>query len=275
MKGKNIFTKSEIDELKQLINKRVIANKSKQKTIRSRIRAIGFFGRDDFDIINLQLLDLENLIKNRQIKIIDEIAPNIEKVKVKKDIKQRKISGGSVDVSLNNFSIFNPLSDDASIIPNSPGNYIVCLNKNSFLPKTNYNYQTQKFEKLEILYTGVATKNLRKRDYRQHFIGNSGSSTLRKSIGSLFEYKHIARDKDSSNGKTKFSEDDEKALSKWMKENLKLFFYENDTPSSYEEKLISKLNPPLNLLKNKNNINREFRQELSRLRNIKLKKSKL
>ena len=51
-----------------------------------------------------------------------------------------------------------------------------------------------------------------------------------------------------------------------MKNNLLLAFVENSTPKPLEEKLIAELNPPLNLEKNTNMVNKEFRALLSKLR---------
>jgi len=73
MKGKNIFTKSEMEELKRLIKQRTSAEKSEQKSIRNKFRKIGFYGRDDYGIIDLQLGDLENLIKSKRIRVVSEM----------------------------------------------------------------------------------------------------------------------------------------------------------------------------------------------------------
>ena len=45
-----------------------------------------------------------------------------------------------------------------------------------------------------MLYTGVAS-NLKSRIWTNHLHGNGGNSTLRKTLGSLFGYQKIARDK--------------------------------------------------------------------------------
>lgn len=238
------------------------------------MRNIGFYGKDDFGIIDLQPNDFENLITSGQIKIIGEDVSNNSKSEVKPIPSKNNNSDLSKtpvkEVDLNKFIEFKPLSDNEDEIPNKAGNYIVCLNKNSKLPEIGIQFETAKINNLEVIYTGIASKSLRKRDYKQHFNGNNaGRSTLRKSIGSLFKYKHVPRDKDPNTGKTKFSDDDEEKLSKWMKENLTLFFFKNDNSVSNENFLIAELNPPLNLDKNKNLVNQTFRKELSRLRNIK------
>ena len=51
-----------------------------------------------------------------------------------------------------------------------------------------------------------------------------------------------------------------------MKNNLLLAFGENADPEPWEVKLIAELNPPLNLEKNHNKVNAEFRALLSKLR---------
>lgn len=43
MKGKNIFTKAEIDSIRSLIEDKVQLSDSKQKSIRHKIRNIGFY----------------------------------------------------------------------------------------------------------------------------------------------------------------------------------------------------------------------------------------
>ncbi len=52
-----------------------------------------------------------------------------------------------------------------------------------------------------------------------------------------------------------------------MKHNLVVFYYPNEYYKNLEEELIQKYNPPLNLDKNRNAVNKEFRNELSLLRN--------
>lgn len=170
---------------------------------------------------------------------------------------------------LSRFQKFIPTCDTATIIPKAPGNYVICLNEGASLPTmlTKIKPVMVKCWGLEVIYTGVS-KNLRERDYYQHFNGNNaGRSTLRKSLGSLFGYPKIPRDPNQpDNGKTKFSERDEALLSDWMQRNLVFFFLPNENYDELETSLIDFLNPPLNLSKNSNKVNREFRDILSRLR---------
>ena len=79
MKGKNTFTQDEIEQLKALIKERVQAKyRDKQKHIRAKMRAIGFYGGDDFGIKDCQLSDFENLIKSGRIKVLDYGASTLE-----------------------------------------------------------------------------------------------------------------------------------------------------------------------------------------------------
>lgn len=169
-----------------------------------------------------------------------------------------------------NFKLFDPMTMDSNTLPNVAGNYVFILRKGSQLPKVDIEPKipevTLDGNTYQAIYTGIASKSLRKRDYRNHFVGNDASySTLRKSIGSLFGYDLIPRKEGDSKHK-KFKPADEEKLTEWMKNNLLLAFVENADPESMEDKLIAELNPPLNLEKNHNMVNKEFRALLSKLR---------
>jgi len=267
MKGKDTFTESEISELRNLIRERIKADRSRQKGIRAKMRRIGFYGSDDFGINDLQPADFEKLINSGRIKILGKTnQPKITQKKVTERTNEPIVKNKSTDI----FTLFDPSKNSSTDIPDNPGNYIVCLKKGSKLPDIGIAYKMKTYQNLNVIYTGIAGKSLRKRDYRQHFTGNNaGSSTLRKSIGSLFGFPKIARDKDPSNGKTKFTEKDEFELSEWMKSNLVLFFKSNLNPDKLEDDLIKELNPPLNLSKNNNIENTDYRRKLSELRSKK------
>lgn len=167
------------------------------------------------------------------------------------------------------FVRFDPLEDSIESVPNLPGNYIVTLRKGISLPDIGITPFFTMFQGMNVIYIGLAGTSLQDRDIKKHFKGNAGSSTLRKSIGCLFGYELIPRDSQfKKNKKTKFSKEDEILLSTWMTHNLLLFYYPNTDYISFEEKLIQKYNPPLNLDKNMNPINKEFRAKLSLLRNV-------
>lgn len=179
-------------------------------------------------------------------------------------------------ISSDNFELFDPQKDKEAALPDSSGNYVIALRHLSQLPHnaqvsatpqlTVFHYKEKKYD---VIYVGRSSKSLRTRDYRQHFSGSSGSSTLRKSIGCLLGFQLIPRDVNTpQNGKTKFNEKDENSLTVWMENNLLLFYYANEEYVSVEKELIKTYNPPLNLQGNFNKINSEFRKALSSLRTI-------
>lgn len=97
-----------------------------------------------------------------------------------------------------NFKLFDPMTMDSSMLPNVAGNYVFLLRKGSQLPKIDIEPKipevTLDGNTYQAIYTGIASKSLRTRDYRNHFVDNDASrSTLRKSIGSLFGYDLIPR----------------------------------------------------------------------------------
>lgn len=268
MKGKNTFTSEEIKELRKLIKKRVKADRSSQKGIRAKIRKIGFYGRDDFGIIDLQISDLDRLIKSKRIHIVDQQS-NFP-LKTVQRTEFSPIQNLSDASKMGEFRLFDPQKNNSGDLPDNPGNYIVCLKKGAKLPDIGEPYVMESYKNLKVIYTGISGSSLRKRDYRQHFMGNNaGRSTLRKSLGSMFGYPKIPRDRDPNTGKTKFGEIDEAKLSEWMHSNLVLFFMSNPEPNTLEDELIKKFNPPLNLSKNKSSINKSFRKRLSGLRGLK------
>ena len=115
-------------------------------------------------------------------------------------------------------------------------------------------------QKDEIIYLGKTEPGQEGRDERSHFTtGKTGSSTLRRSLGALLKeklsLKPIPRsDDDFDAGRRsiyKFDDLSEVNLSKWMKENLALSFYESDkSPAetdALETTLIAEAKPLLNI----------------------------
>lgn len=94
MKGKDKFTSAEILELRELIAERQNASRNYQKQLRNRMRKIGFFGRDDWGIIDCTLEDLDELIDTERIKIIDKMTSTIitDKSKSKNAIINQEIN---------------------------------------------------------------------------------------------------------------------------------------------------------------------------------------
>jgi len=278
MKGQTIFTSLQVETIKKLIAEKVVATPDKQKGIRGKIRNIGFHYSDfSSKKDGYTVADFETLIRSGQIKISDGNYKSTATVTIKLIDKAKPVEkkipviqkSKGLNSNLDNLKInrFDPKTDSESIIANSSGNYILCLRKNSKFPTVSIKPILTNFDGLQVIYTGIAGGSLRTRDFRQHFKGNNaGRSTLRKSLGVLFGYNQIPRDKDPNTCKTKFSITDEKQLTEWMYKNLIMFFLPTSSFDSIEVELINHFNPPLNLKDNHNLINLDFRQLLSSLR---------
>jgi hypothetical protein len=130
--------------------------------------------------------------------------------------------------------------------------------------------------KHQIIYIGKTESSQEKRDAKTHFTtGKTGSSTVRKSIGSILcekeNLKPIPRnDSDYENGRFShfmFDEASEQIITNWMKNNLALSFFEY--PKSKQEledietEIIDALVPILNISKNPKNT---FKTTLQNLR---------
>lgn len=72
MKGKNVFKQSEIEQLESLIRQRCDAPRNKQKGIRDKMRNLGFYGRDDFDVVDMTIEKFRKLIADGNITVVED-----------------------------------------------------------------------------------------------------------------------------------------------------------------------------------------------------------
>jgi hypothetical protein len=148
---------------------------------------------------------------------------------------------------------------------NLPGIYAIYFSGDEF-PDNNLN-----IGKDDLIYIGKTESSQASRDRDTHFkSGKTGSSTLRRTIGSLLlerlSLHPIPRnEKDFKKGKTtffKFDETSEGILSSWMKANLSLSFYEYPkSPESIdflETELIKIIKPIFNISKNPDNTHNAY-----------------
>lgn len=109
MKGKDTFTKFEIEQLRSLIQRRISAEKYDQKKIRDRMRNIGFYGKENFGITNLQPDDFEQLIATGKIKICDSPNDGISVAMLKlNDILDVNRTNLEPSYDLEKFQMFSP-----------------------------------------------------------------------------------------------------------------------------------------------------------------------
>ncbi|GEM_PF-356910 len=278
MKGQKTFTKDQIKKITELIAEKVRAPADRQKAIRSKIRKMGFYYSDfSSEKSGYTVADFDSLIRAGLIKISDSnariAAPEETLAVAIPDTATQKadVCPGGIEVlpyfDALKSGCFDPQKHHETVIADSPGNYIICLKKDVDLPQVSITPVLTRFHGLDVVYTGIASKSLRKRDYRQHFRGNNaGRSTLRKSLGVLFGYRQIPRDADPLSKKTKFRPEDEMQLTDWMCRNLMMYFLPTENFATTELALIQYFNPPLNLKDNRNPINYDYRRLLSGLR---------
>ena len=170
-------------------------------------------------------------------------------------------------MNLDKFILFDPLTDRSTDLPKDNGDYIVTIRDIKNRPTCGYDIVTPLFRGHRIIYTGITSSGLRNRIGNQHLGTNAGRSTLRQSLGCLIGFPQIPRDpRKLENRMARFNERDEAALLDWIKENLLFYYLPNPKPETLEEELIEAFNPPLNLQKNHNPVNAEFRETLSALR---------
>lgn len=163
---------------------------------------------------------------------------------------------------------FDPLKDNPNDLPDQIGIYMICAKNKDSLEKMMIGAVFPEMDGLPIIYIGISEKQgLKKRDYRNHFKGTARKSTFRKSLGSLFQWQED-RIYDNT-GKYKFNPICEQELTKWMHDNLLIYYWLiTDTDIfDLETKLINELDPPMNIAKNKSPVNKEFRKHLCELRN--------
>jgi hypothetical protein len=93
MKGKAEFTSAEIATLEQLIRLRIKTPSSGQKAIRNKMRKIGFFGHDDWEITDMQVSDLHRLITSGRITVVNgdnDTTPSPKAFSTKPDMPAEK-----------------------------------------------------------------------------------------------------------------------------------------------------------------------------------------
>lgn len=178
--------------------------------------------------------------------------------------------------AIESYKMYDPTRSDSELPPKQQGNYIFLLRPDVMLPediiKSQPTFSTLSYDGTyyRVLYTGVTSNTLYERVFKTHLFGNNaGKSTLRKSLGCLWGYPFIFRDKNpkpDKTPKTKFSEEYEKAITQWMKKNLLVLVAPNSNFYEDEIKLIEDYNPPLNLDKNNNVVNKSYRMQIKKLR---------
>ena len=124
MKGKREFTKSEIEELKSLISQKVKSDRTMKKSLRNKMRNIGFYisnftenkqGEGEFDID-----DFNNLIHSGQIVVLDG---NTHGKRISSDSKHNcsPLNKGRMGVTCKSFAPYIPSQPLVLVLGTMPG----------------------------------------------------------------------------------------------------------------------------------------------------------
>lgn len=124
----------------------------------------------------------------------------------------------------------------------------------------------------ELLYVGIAPKGaasnatLRSRVRGQHLGGNIGSSTFRQSLAALLIEERGWRTR-WSGSRSQLLPKDNRALSEWQRDHLRLAWAECAHPWAVKARVIAVLQPPLNLAGNASHpLYHELKQRRASLR---------
>lgn len=241
--GRPMTTKEIADELNK--------NKWYQKKDKSLIGPFQIHGRTN----NYpQLFDRDGstvLLLNHQNKQKTTPKPNTRKVeKRKKTLKTNLTDIKRLERSLMNEKLFKKASSVDRLVPYDPGFYCIRIKNINKFPTpfedelTNRNHN--------IIYLGIASKNLNKRLLNQELRAN-GHGTFFRSIGAVLGYTPPKGSLiNKANKKNyKFSHQDEKKIVEWINDNLKVNWVAHpDNFDTIELTLIEKYRPLLNIAKN-------------------------
>lgn len=264
---KTTFTKSEYTELKKLISQKVLADRSEQKKIRDKIRKIGFHYSNFSSKKGYDVSDLEELVRNKQIKIIVGSTPDLKpKPTTQKAVK--KVNTAQSKVNLDSlekmtFRNFNELSDSTL---SKTGLYFIKLKNGAKLP---IRYQTILDQRSHrIIYIGKA-QDQSLRDRLNQEIYHTRPGTFFRSIGAVLNYKpipgHLEGKRNQKN--YKFSPTNTNSITNWLLKNTEFVIKELQGDFSVEDELIRKYCPLLNDKSNPLRLS-ELREDRKKCREI-------
>lgn len=264
---KTTFTKAEHNELKKLISKKVLADKSEQKKIRNNIRKIGFHYSDFSSKKGYNVSDLENLIRSGEIKILgDNLTNKKNQLTIKKNISPVLDNSNvkSEDPFLK--PAFCDLGELDKSILNSTGLYCISLKIKSKLPSRYQDILDQRDHK--IIYIGKAQGQTLSKRLNQE-IYHTSPGTFFRSIGAVLNYTPIPGHlKDKKNQKNyKFSAKDSLSISNWLLKNVEFNIHPIAKDFSVENELIEKYYPLLNDTSNPLRLD-ELREDRKKCREI-------
>lgn len=273
MKGKNIFTSKEAEQIKILINQKVKATKSHQKIIRDKIRAKGFYFSDfSNDKKGYTIEDFDNLVRTKAIAITESYKdvstlPNIPQSPQINSLKKKIIDIAYLEDKLITKGVYYNAQAVNSLIPkNKTGFYSIQLMEGKSLPREYQSFLLTRAHK--IIYIGKAEDQYLYNRICQEIRG-VGHGTFFRSIGAVLGF---LPPQESLIGKInqnnyKFSKEDKKEIIAWINSNLEISWISYDGDFTIEKELINKYCPLLNDRHNPQSL-KELKQDKNKCRLI-------
>lgn len=252
MKGKKEFTDFEANQIRKLINQKLYSSKIEQKSIRDKIRILGFYFSDFSSKKGYSVQDFEILIRNGEIKIIKQKIIKSKQIVVKDEKKSQNLT--KINQIFENNDIENELIINGKFCSirdlnhntlESTGFYCIKLKENSRLPD-RYQVLLQQ-RKNKFIYIGKAEGQTLGNRLKQELELKS-PGTFFRSIGCVLEYfpiKGHLKGKSNQNN-FKFSNNDKFEIIEWLKNNVELSIAKYTGNFNVESKLIEKYCPLLN-----------------------------
>lgn len=265
MEGKNIFTLSEIETIRQLVKLYSKANSaSEQKAARVKLRRNNFYV-SDYGIQNITPQVFEGLLVAGKVKVLGNHpkpsappTPTINKVKVPISVKSnaRTIDWEEKLICGN----FKKAAMIDNLVPNEPGFYCIKLAEGSHLPER---YQKHiKARSHSIIYIGKAENQTLKKRFLGQELRARGHGTFFRSIGAVLGFlpeKGSLLNYKNKNNYT-FKAADELKIISWINSNLEVSWIAYSGDFSIERDWIAKYCPLLNDTHNPNKLN-ELRED--------------
>lgn len=264
MKGKKTFIRAEAERIKLLINRKVKASKYDQKRIRDEIRATGFYFSDFSSKKGCTVADFDNLIRIRQIEIIDSVDSQViepstnvlsfndlASLNYNQTVPKERVPSVAVDISevelklLKEGKYLSAKIIDSKLPKDNPGFYSIRLTENSILPEKYQHILAKRSH--GIIYIGKA-EGQPLFDRLQQELRAAGPGTFFRSIGAVLgflpPFGSLINKKNQNN--YKFSKEDKAKIIDWINSNLEISWIKYCGDFSIEQKLIKKYCPLLN-----------------------------
>lgn len=258
--GRSSFTSAEIDELRRLIREKQTADRWRQKTLRARMRRIGFYISDfASDYKGFVVSDLDELIGRGTIEVTESASVKEEATpeRVLRSSEPQRTAAPRGDAE----AVARALMNDpvvlavalgppgAAGVPGAPGFYAWWAARGA-IPGLPHHPHPRRPE-LGLLYAGISPARpssrgtIRSRVVAQHVRGNTSSSTFRFVLASLL-LEELALTPRKTASKVVLDREDNARLREWQLGHLYLTWCERERPWEVEGAVVALMEPPLN-----------------------------